>query len=86
MGLPGEDDAFELRVGKDGVQDERRRQGGAIAGAGRTDIGHRGGLYKRGGVLHGAADSGSLSMPPKVTTETLLSNRKPAGFTSRTYV
>ena len=50
MGLPRQDDAFELRVGEDAVGDELHGQLRAVSGRRVGHRGHGGGLHQRRGV------------------------------------
>ena len=56
VGVSGQGDAFELRVGQQAVEGEERRQEGAVLGDGWGDVGHRGGLDQRRRVLDGAGN------------------------------
>ena len=75
VGVSGQGDAFELRVGQQAVEGEERRQEGAVLGDGWGDVGHRGGLDQRRRVLDGAGDpegDGSPLRPGGVAAAHLL--------------
>ena len=81
VGLSGQGDAFQLRVGQQAVEGEERRQEGAVPGDGWGDVGHRGGLDQRRRVLDGAGDpegDGSPLRPGGVAAAHLL--RVAVGF------